>query len=103
ASGFLYYVSVAGVTGGKQATVETVRQAVDEVRRCSELPVAVGFGISTPEKARALASVADAVVVGSAIVNRIADSLDEQGQAKPNLVEEVLTFVEGLAKAVHQA
>jgi tryptophan synthase alpha chain len=103
ASGFLYYVSIAGITGTKAVEAAPVKKAVEELRRHTQLPVAVGFGITTPEQARDIAQAADAAVVGSAIVGRIAAGLDEQGKAKPGLVEDVLKFVESLAKAVHQA
>ncbi|MDX2028046.1 MAG: tryptophan synthase subunit alpha [Alphaproteobacteria bacterium] len=101
ASGFLYYVSVTGITGGKSAQMEPVQKAIAELRKHTALPVAVGFGITTPEQARGLAQAADAVVIGSAIVTRIAANLDEQGRAKSELVGDVLGFVEGLAKALH--
>ncbi len=101
-SGFLYYVSIAGVTGTKAISAEPVRKAVEELKRHTNLPIAVGFGISTPDQAQAIAQAADAVVVGSAIVSRIASGLDTHGNAKPGLAEDVLKFVESLAKAVHQ-
>ena len=103
ASGFLYYVSVAGITGSKSVNIDPVRTAVAELRCHTELPIAVGFGITTPDQARLMGQTADAVVVGSAIVNRIADGLDAQGAAKPGLANDVLKFVESLAKAVHEA
>ena len=98
----LYYVSVTGVTGGKQARVEPVRHAVEAIRQQSNLPVIVGFGISTPEMAQEIATAAEGVVVGSAVVNRIAANLDAQNKAKPGLVKDVLAFVETLAEAVHK-
>ena len=101
ATGFLYYVSVTGITGSKQASADPVRRAVGNIRPHTLLPVAVGFGISTPEQARGIAACADAVVVGSAIVNRIASNLDEKNKAKAGLVKDVLAFVETLAKATH--
>ena len=101
AAGFLYYVSVTGITGSKQVSVEPVRRAIEAIRPHSALPVAVGFGISTPEQVQEIAACADAVVVGSAIVNRIAANLDVQNKAKPGLVKDVLLFVENLAKATH--
>ncbi len=75
--GFVYYVSVAGVTGAKAAVAADVAPAVARVRAASGLPVAVGFGIRTPEQARAIARVADAAVVGSALVDAIADAIAE--------------------------
>jgi len=74
-SGFVYYVSVAGVTGVKEVNVESVAPAVARVKAASGLPVAVGFGIKTPESAAEVARVADAVVVGSALVEEIANAL----------------------------
>jgi len=101
ASGFLYYVSITGTTGSKSAGAEPVRAALAELRRHTSLPIAVGFGITTPDQAKTMAQTSDAVVVGSAIVNRIASNLDGQGHAKVGLVEDVLGFVESLAKAAH--
>lgn len=101
ASGFLYYVSVAGITGTKQAEADTVGAAITELRRHSSLPVAIGFGISTPEQAATMANKADGAIVGSAIVSRIAANLDGEGRAKPGLVDDVLGFVRTLAAATH--
>ena len=72
ASGFVYYVSREGVTGMQRSVAASIRPMVVTIRKYSKLPVAVGFGISTPQQARAVAQTADAVVVGSAIVNQIA-------------------------------
>ena len=101
ASGFLYYVSVTGVTGNKQASANPVQNAVNNIRPHTALPVTVGFGISTPEQVQAIAACADGVVVGSAIVNRITSNLDAQNTAKAGLVNDVLGFVETLANAAH--
>ena len=98
-SGFVYYVSVAGVTGVKSADAAAVAPAVERVRRASGLPVAVGFGIRTPERARDVARVADAVVVGSALVDVLAAALD--GNEPP--VPKVLETARALADAVRQA
>lgn len=103
ASGFLYYVSMAGITGSKSVDAAPVQKAIAELRRHSSLPIAVGFGITTPEQARGIGQNADAAVVGSAIINLIASNLDAQGKAKPGLVADVLSFVESLAKAVHHS
>jgi len=73
-SGFLYYVAVAGVTGAKSAHTEDVQAALARIRRATDLPIAVGFGVRTPEQARAIARFADAVVVGSAFVDEIESS-----------------------------
>ncbi len=97
AHGFLYYVSITGITGAAQVDLTPVRTALQTLRRQTSLPVAVGFGITTLDQVHATAAIADAVIVGSAIVNRIAAGLDDSGQAKPNLVEDVLGFVRGLS------
>lgn len=101
--GFLYYVSVMGITGTRSATGEAVRQAVSRLKRHTNLPIAVGFGIKTPAQAAEVAAVADAAVVGSALVERIRANLDARGRAKPGLVEDVLGLVGELAQAVRGA
>jgi len=102
-SGFVYYVSVAGITGAASATDDAIVAAVTRLKRHTDLPVAVGFGIKSPEQAAAVARVADASVVGSAIVSRIAANLDADGKAKPGLVEDALAFVRDLAAGVRGA
>jgi tryptophan synthase alpha chain len=101
-AGFIYYVAVAGITGTKSASAESIETAVARLRRHSELPIAVGFGIRTPEQAAAVARVADAAVVGSALVQRVAAGLD-QGKARPDLAEAVLSDVRALAHGVRGA
>ncbi len=103
ASGFLYYVSILGVTGTRSATEDAVRDAVKRLKQQTPLPVAVGFGIRTPDQAAAVARVADAAVVGSAIVDKVRANLDGNGKAKPNLVGEVHGLVRDLAKGVRNA
>lgn len=103
AGGFLYYVSVSGITGTKQAVTDTVRCGIEKIRPYSSLSIAVGFGISAPEQARAIAQVSDGIIVGSAIVNRIAQNLDSEGKARPGLVKDVLSFVKTLSDAAHEA
>tara|TARA_R110000787_G_scaffold18593_4_gene56769 strand:+ start:585 stop:1415 length:831 start_codon:yes stop_codon:yes gene_type:complete len=98
-SGFVYYVSVAGVTGVKEAQALSVAPAVARVRKASGLPVAVGFGVRTPERAAEIARVADAVVVGSALVDEVAAAL-EAGASAP---ERVLARVRALSDAVRAA
>lgn len=98
-TGFAYYVSVAGVTGVKEADEQAVAPAVARVRQASGLPVAVGFGIKTPERAAAIARVADAAVVGSALVEEVAEGLARNEDVTPR----VLSKVEALAKAVRGA
>lgn len=102
-SGFVYYVSIAGITGTASAADSAVAGAVERLKRHTDLPVAVGFGIKTPEQAAGIARVADAAVVGSAIVTRIAGGLDAAGKARPGLVEDVLGFVRELATGVRRA
>ena len=99
ASGFVYYVSVAGVTGVKEADADAVAPNVERVRKASGLPVAVGFGIKTPERASAIAQVADAVVVGSALVDEVAEAVD----LNEDVTRRVLSKVDSLAKAVRFA
>jgi tryptophan synthase alpha chain len=98
-SGFVYYVSVAGVTGVKEADAAAVAPHVERVRKASGLPVAVGFGIKTSERAAAVAKVADAVVVGSALVDEVAEAVD----MNEDVTARVLSKVESLAKAVRFA
>jgi len=102
-SGFVYYVSITGITGAAGASDTAVGAAVARLHRHSALPVAVGFGIKTPSDAAAVARVADAAVVGSALIDRLAAHLDDHGRAKPDLVEAVLALVSDLAKGVREA
>lgn len=98
-SGFVYYVSVAGVTGVKEADADAVAPAVERIRKASGLPVAVGFGIRTPERAAEVARVADAAVVGSALV----DEIEAAAKLNENVTEKVLLKASELAKAVRSA
>ena len=102
-SGFLYYVSLTGITGVKAAVADRVGPAVAELRRHTSLPIAVGFGIRTPEQAAAIAKVADAAVVGSALVGEIADHIDDEGRVHSSLVGHLHAKVQALADAVRQA
>ena len=95
ARGFIYYVSREGVTGMQSRIADTIAEMTGKIRAHTGLPIAVGFGISNPEQAKAVAQFGDAIVVGSAIVNRIA----ELGK-KPELVPTVAGFVESLAKGI---
>lgn len=94
AGGFLYYVSITGVTGTKSFADDEVRAAVERLKSATDLPCAVGFGIKTPERAAAVAKFADAAVVGSAIVERMA-----AGKS----IDDVVTYCASLAEAVHSA
>jgi tryptophan synthase alpha chain len=102
-SGFVYYVAIAGITGTRSASAASIAAAVARLRRHSALPIAVGFGIKTPEQAAAVAREADAAVVGSALVQRLADHLDAAGKATPRLVDAVLGDVAALASGVRGA
>jgi tryptophan synthase alpha chain len=97
-AGFIYYVSREGVTGMQAKVADTIAAMTAKIRAHTELPIAIGFGISTPEQARVVAKSAEAVVVGSAIVNQVA----QHGKA-PDLVEQVSEFVKPLVQAVRQA
>ena len=99
-SGFLYYIAIMGITGTKSADEDEIRRAVARLKAHTELPVAVGFGIKTPQQAAVVAETADAAVVGSALVERIRVNLDAEGHAKPELVEDVAGFVGSLAEGV---
>jgi tryptophan synthase alpha chain len=103
ASGFVYYVSITGITGTKSAAISDVEIAVERLRRHTDLPLAVGFGIRTPDQAAAVARIADAAVVGTALVQRVAANVDEAGRAGPNLVSSVLGEVAALAAGVRTA
>jgi tryptophan synthase alpha chain len=103
ASGFLYYVAITGITGTRSADAASVRAAVERLRRFTQLPVAVGFGIKTPAQAAEVARAADAAVVGSAVVDRLALNLDPEGHARPGLVDAVLADIRALAAGVRGA
>jgi tryptophan synthase alpha chain len=102
ASGFLYYVSVAGVTGTKSFDPAEVAAALKRIHAASPLPCCVGFGIKTPEQAAQIARIADGAVVGSAIVSRIAE-LSANGAKAPELVKDIAGFCKSLADSVHAA
>jgi len=99
-SGFLYYVSITGITGAAAANPADVQLQVARIKAATTLPVAVGFGVRTPEQARAMAKGADGVVVGSALVRAIEESLTEDGHATGNTAGAVLSLVEGLSAAL---
>jgi tryptophan synthase alpha chain len=103
ASGFLYYVAIAGITGTRSAEPGAVYEAVAQLRRFTNLPIVVGFGIKTPEQAAEIARVADAAVVASALVDRLARNLDPAGKAWPGLVDAVLGDIAALADGIRGA
>jgi tryptophan synthase alpha chain len=103
-SGFLYYVSIAGITGTAAPSYDAVGAAVTKLKRETSLPIAVGFGVRTADSAAAIVrSGADAAVVGSAIVDRVKDSLDAEGRATSGTVEAVASLVRELAESVRAA
>jgi tryptophan synthase alpha chain len=102
-SGFVYYVSITGITGTRSASTADLAAALPRLRRASSLPVAVGFGVRSPAQAAAAVRVADAAVVASSLIETLAGSLDEQGRARPDSVALVLDQVRALAHAVRGA
>jgi tryptophan synthase alpha chain len=102
-SGFVYYVSITGITGSAAPDVGKVVEAVARIKRHTRLPVAVGFGVRTAQQAKAIAAGAEAVVVGSALVNAIKDSLDKKGKATAKTVKAVTRLVAELAGGVRGA
>jgi len=102
-SGFVYYVSYTGITGSRGIDAQAVAAAVARLKRHTDLPVAVGFGIRNAEQAAAVARSADAAVVGSALVEAVRDSLDASGKATAGTAEHVLRAVGQLAAGVRQA
>ncbi|MCX7312360.1 MAG: tryptophan synthase subunit alpha [Alphaproteobacteria bacterium] len=102
-SGFVYYVSITGITGSAAPDAAKVHAAVTRIKRHTKLPVAVGFGVRTAKQARAIAEGAEAVVVGSALVGALKDSLDKKGKATGKTVKAVTSLVAELAKGVRGA
>ena len=103
ASGFVYYVSVRGITGTSSAAVSDIASNVARIKKQTDLPVAVGFGIRTPDQAAEVAKVADATVVGTAIVDQVAGGLDAAGNPSADLVDNTLGYVSALAASVRAA
>ncbi len=99
-SGFVYYVAITGITGMAIGNYDKVGQAVTRIKRHTKLPVVVGFGVKTPENAASIASAADGVVVGTALVDALCASLDEAGQATKKSVSAVTDLVSALASGV---
>jgi len=102
-SGFLYYVAIAGITGTRSAKGAAIAAAVERLKRHTRLPVAVGFGIKTPLQAAEVARSADAAVVGSALVERLAAQLDKKNRPKAGLVAAVLKDVRALSRGIRGA
>ncbi len=103
AGGFVYYVAIAGITGTRSASSEDLALAIPRVRAHTDLPVAIGFGVRTPEQAAQAVRVADAAVVASVLIETLAASLDEEGRARPDTARQVLDQVRGLADAIRGA
>jgi len=99
-SGFVYYVSILGITGTKEIQADPVRGAVARIKRHTDLPIVVGFGIKTPEQAGEISKASDAAVVGSAIVDKVLENLDEDGRPLPGCAKGVLDYVAALAQGV---
>jgi tryptophan synthase alpha chain len=102
-SGFVYYVSITGITGSAAPDPGKVKEAVARIKRHTKLPICVGFGVRTAEQARAIAQAGDGVVVGSALVDAVRQSLDANGKATKATVSSVTTLVRALADGVHGA
>jgi tryptophan synthase alpha chain len=102
-SGFVYYVSITGITGTRSATSEHLAEAIPRIRRFTDLPIAVGFGVRSPHQAAEAVRIADAAVVASALIETLAANLDEHGRAKKGAVRKVLDQVRELAAGVRGA
>lgn len=102
-SGFVYYVAITGITGAAAADATAVSEAVARIKRHTKLPVCVGFGIRTPENARAIASHANGAVVGTALVDALKNSLDAEGRATGKTVNAVAELTASLAQGVRGA
>ncbi|MGY8661981.1 tryptophan synthase subunit alpha [Bradyrhizobium sp. UFLA05-109] len=102
-SGFVYYVAITGITGAAAADATAVSEAVARIKRHTKLPVCVGFGIRTPENARAIASHANGAVVGTALVDALKNSLDAEGRATSKTVNAVAELTASLAQGVRGA
>ena len=100
ASGFVYYVSITGITGTRSAAGASISAAYKRISSVTELPVVTGFGIRTPDQAGEAASLSDGAIVGSAVVDIIADNLNEDGSGSPEIVSKIAAFVIDLAKGV---
>ncbi len=103
ASGFVYYVSILGITGTREIEADPVAEAVARIKRHTDLPIVVGFGITSPDQAQSIASAADAAVIGSAIVRKVEDRVDDNGKAAPETAAAVLEYVGELAAGVRKS
>lgn len=103
ASGFVYYVSITGITGTRSATTHDLEEAIPRLRKVTKLPIAIGFGVRTPQQAANASSIADGAVVASALLSTLAETLDDNGRATAETLPRVLAQIEDLAKAVRSA
>ena len=101
-SGFVYYVSITGITGTRGATPEHLALAIPRIRKATDLPIAIGFGVRTPAQAAEASRIGDAAVVASALIETLSHHLDDEGHARPGAVAAVLSQVRDLAAAVRQ-
>ena len=101
-SGFVYYVSISGITGTRSATPESLAAALPRIRDATTLPIAIGFGIRTPAQAREASQIADGAVVASVLIETLQSTLDAQGRATPETTTKVLAQIRSLAEAVRQ-
>jgi tryptophan synthase alpha chain len=102
ASGFLYYVSVLGITGSKTPEVDSIKRNIRIIRNLTDIPIAVGFGIKTPSQAASIAQTSDAVVVGSAIIEKICEAYQKDNSNIEFIVNEVSTLVKNLSNAINR-
>ena len=103
ASGFVYYVAITGITGTRSAAADSISAAYSRISAATDLPIVTGFGIRTPEQAGEAASLSDGAVIGSAVVDIIAEHLGEDGRGTPEIVSKIAAFVGDLAKGVAAA
>lgn len=102
-SGFVYYVSITGITGTRTASVDELAEAIPRIRKVTDLPIAIGFGVRSPAQAAAAVTAADGAVVASALIDTLAASLDDKGRATATTVTQVLDQVRALAEGVRSA
>ena len=99
-SGFLYYVSITGITGSSEPDVEKVKASISQIKQHTSLPIAVGFGVKTPEQAQIIGKFSEGVVVGSAIVTTIKESLNSEGKATKNTLSNIHNLISSLAESI---
>ena len=100
AGGFVYYVSITGITGTKSAGADSIAKAVGDIRNATDLPVVTGFGIRTAEQAAEAANLSDGAIIGSAVVDIIANNIDEDGTPSAEIPQKIGSFVSTLSKAI---